>query len=182
MKKMRLGLWATMMLAVLCLFGCSRTETKSPDVADGIRKSLDQAGLHNISVTQDRDKGVVTLTGKVAADGDKAKADSIANSMAAGQVVSDEIAVLPPGAESDARTVNTDLDKAIDKNVDAALIQNGLQKGVRYDVKNGVVTLKGNVNSGSKRAQVEKVTSTVPNVRQVVNELEVRGQKASSTR
>ncbi|HWO32709.1 MAG TPA: BON domain-containing protein, partial [Candidatus Acidoferrum sp.] len=112
----------------------------------------------------------------------KAKAESIANSMAGGQVVSDEIAVLPPGEESDARTVNTDLDKAIDKNVDAALIQSGLQKGVRYEVKNGVVTLKGNVNSGSKRAQVEKVTSRVPNVRQVVNELEVRDQKASSTR
>jgi hyperosmotically inducible periplasmic protein len=110
MKKMRLSLWAAMMLAVLCLCGCSRTETKSPDVADSIRTSLDQAGLHNISVAQDRDKGVVTLTGKVTADGDKAKADSIANSMAGGQVVADEIAVLPPGAESDARTVNTDLD------------------------------------------------------------------------
>src|SRR5580700_8010817 len=70
--------------------------------------------------------------------------------------VSDEIAGTSPGAESDARKVNTDLDKAIDK----SLIQNGLQKGVRYDVKNGVVILKGNVNSGSKRAQVEKVTST----------------------
>ena len=182
MKKMRVGLWVAMMLALLCLFGCSRTETKSPDVADSIRKSLDQAGLHNISVAQDRDKGVVTLTGKVAVDGDKAKADSIANSMAGGQVVSDEIAVLPPGAESDARTVNSDLDKAIEKNVDAALIQNSLQKGVRYEVKNGVVTLKGNVDSGSKRARVEKVTSTVPNVRQVVNELDVRDQKASSTR
>jgi hypothetical protein len=86
----------------------------------------------------------------------------------------------PPGAENDARTANTDLDKAIDKNVDATLIQNGLHKGVRYDVKNGVVTLKGNVNSGSKRARAEKVTSTVPNLRQIVNELEVRDQKASS--
>jgi hypothetical protein len=85
MKKMRLSLWAAMMLAVLCLCGCSRTETKSPDVADSIRTSLDQAGLHNISVAQDRDKGVVTLTGKVTADGDKAKADSIANSMAGGR-------------------------------------------------------------------------------------------------
>jgi osmotically-inducible protein OsmY len=88
---------------------------------------LDQAGLHNISVAQDRDQGAVTLTGKVAAEGYKAKADSIANSMAGGQVVAGETAVLPPGAESDARTVNTDLDKAIAKNVDAALIQSGLQ-------------------------------------------------------
>jgi hypothetical protein len=44
------------------------------------------------------------------------------------------------------------------------------------------VTLKGNVSSGSRHAQVEKVMSTVPNVRQVVNEVEVRDQKASSTR
>lgn len=182
MSKKRFGLMLAAIVAVTSFTGCSRQDTKSPDVADGIRKALDQAGLNKVSVAQDRDKGVVTLKGNVAADGDKAKAESIANSMAGGQVVSDEIAVLPPGAEGDARTVDSDLDKAIDKNVDAVLIQNRLQKGVRYDVKNGVVTLKGEVNSESKRAQVEKITSTVPNVRQVVNELEVKDQKASSTK
>jgi hypothetical protein len=34
---------------------------KSPDVSDNIRNSLDQAGFKNISVKEDRDKGVVTL-------------------------------------------------------------------------------------------------------------------------
>jgi osmotically-inducible protein OsmY len=43
------------------------------------------------------------------------------------------------------------------------------------------VTLTGEVSSQSKRAQVEKVASTVPNVQQVVNELQVKDQKASST-
>jgi hyperosmotically inducible periplasmic protein len=182
MRKLQAGLTFATMLAVLCVVGCDRQDTKSPDVADAIRKSLDQAGLKNVSVAQDRDKGVVTLKGNVAADGDKGRAESIANSLAGGQVVSDEIAVLPPGAESDARTVNSDLDKAIDKNVDAVLVQNRMKKGIRYDVKNGVVTLKGDVNSQAKRAQVEKVTSSVPNVKQVVNELEVKDQKASSSR
>ena len=70
---------------------------------------MDQAGLHNISVAQDRDQGVVTLTGKVAADGDKAKADSIANSMAGGQVVADEIAVLPPGRGKTTRVRRTQI-------------------------------------------------------------------------
>jgi hyperosmotically inducible periplasmic protein len=122
MKKMQLCLWVAMMLAVMCLFGCSRTETKSPDVADSIRKSLDQAGLQ-ISVAQNRDKRVVTLTGKVAADGDNPKADSIANSWQEGRSSQTKLRFFPSVAESDARTVNTDLDKAIDKNVDAALIQ-----------------------------------------------------------
>ena len=89
--------------------------------------------------------------------------------------------MIPPGGESEAKTVNSDLDKGIDKNLDAALIQNKLHKGVKYDVKTGVVTLTGEVNSQSKRAQVEQVASTVPNVRQVVNELQVKDQKASST-
>ena len=90
--------------------------------------------------------------------------------------------MLPAGAESESKTVNSDLDKGIEKNLDAALIQDKLHKGVKYDVKNGVVTLTGEVNSESKRAHVEKVASTVPNVQQVVNELQVKDQKASSTR
>jgi len=36
-------------------------------------------------------------------------------------------------------------------------------------------------NDSAKRAQLEKLASTVPNVRQVVNELQVKDQKATST-
>jgi osmotically-inducible protein OsmY len=52
---------------------------------------------------------------------------------------------------------------------------------VKYDVKNGVITLTGNVSSQSKRALVEKLATTVPNVKQVVNKLEVKNQKATSS-
>ncbi len=181
MKTIILVLTFFMLFAIGMMIGCTNT-TKSPDVADSIRKSLDQSGLKDVSVSQDRDKGVVTLTGHVPADSDKSKAESIAKSIAEGQVVADQIAVLPPGGESDAKLVNSDLDKGIDKNLDAALIQNGLQKGVRYKVKNGVVTLTGDVDSESKRTRVGKVASAVPNVQQVVNDLQVKDQKASSTR
>jgi osmotically-inducible protein OsmY len=47
-------------------------------------------------------------------------------------------------------------------------------------VKNGVITLTGNVKSQSQLDGVEKLASGVPNVRQVVNEREVKNQKASS--
>jgi osmotically-inducible protein OsmY len=133
-------------------------------------------------VAQDRDKGIVTLSGSVPTDGDKSQAESIAKSIATDQVVANQIAVLPPGGESDAKNVNSDLDKGIEKNLDAMLIQNRLQKGVRYKVKSGVVTLTGDVDSESKRARVQKVASTVPNVQQVVNDLQVKDQKASSMR
>jgi len=168
------------LLAVGTLAGCS-AQPKSPDVSDNIRKSLDQAGLKDVKVSQDREKGVVTLDGNVPSDMDKSQADTIAKSIAAGQVVADQIAVVPPAASSDAKTINSDLDKGIEKNLDAALVQNRLNKHVKYDVKSGVVTLTGEVNSQSKRAYAEKVAAAVPNVQQVVNELQVKDQKASST-
>ena len=169
--------------AVLCVaaIGCSKSDTRSPAVANEIRKSLDQSGYKDISVSQDREKGVVTLTGHVGSGVDKQQAEAIAKSMSVGQVVADEIQVLPAGAESDAKAVSSDLDKGIDKNLDAALIQNRLNKDISYDVKNGVVTLKGNVNSEIRRNQAAHIASSVPNVQQVVNELQVKNQKASSS-
>ena len=169
------------LLVIGTLAGCSGGPVKSADVSDTVRQSLDQAGLKDVSVRQDRDKGGVTLGGHVEADVEKSQAESITKSIAAGQVVSNQIAVIPPGVERQAKAVNADLDKGIDKNLDAALIQANLRKGVKYDVKNGVVTLTGEVNSEARRARLESIASRIPNVTQVVNELEVTNQKATST-
>lgn len=171
----------TVLFAAGALAGCSGTSAKSPDVSDSIRSSLDQAGLKDVSISQDRDKGVVTLGGHVEGDGDKLRAEAVAKSFAGGQVVADQIAVVPPGGERDARAMNSDLDEGVEKNLDAALIENKLHDSVEYTVKNGVVTLTGQVNSESKREGAERVASSVPNVQQVVNELQVKDQKASSS-
>ena len=167
-------------VAVGILAGCSHT-VKPPDVAVSIRTALDQAGFKKVSVDQDRDKGVVTLGGQVGADADKAQAEALARSLAGGEVVADQIAVLPMGAESEARTMNSDLDKGIEQNLDAALVAGKLHDGVKYAVKNHVVTLTGEVDSQSKRRAVAGVAASVPNVQQVVNELQVKNQKATSS-
>jgi hyperosmotically inducible protein len=180
MKVRKLFLAVIPVILAGALAGCSDTN-KSPEVTDNIRKSLDQAGYKDVSVSQDREKGVVTLTGTVPAEGDKAQAESIAKSSADSQVVADQISVRPPGNESDAKTVDSDTDKAIEKKLDAVLVKNKLDRGVKYDVKNGVVTLKGDVPSQARRTQVEKLAKTVPDVKQVVNELEVKNQKATAT-
>jgi hyperosmotically inducible protein len=181
MKKFRLSVTMLALLAAGTLAGCSGTPRKSPDVSDSIRKSLDQAGFKDVSVSQDRDKGIVTLGGQVASENDKAQAESLAKSLAGAQVVADQIAVIPAGAEKEAKAVNSDLDAGIEKNLDAALIRNKLHKSVKYDVKSGVVTLTGEVNSQYKRDLAKKVASKVPNVKQVVNDLQVKNQKASSS-
>jgi osmotically-inducible protein OsmY len=182
MKSIRVLFAALALLSIGSLAGCSHDEKKSADVSSDIRKSLDQNNLTSVKVSQDRDNGVVTLTGDVPNDAEKTRAETIAKSVAGTQVVSNQIAVRPEGAESDAKKIDSDLDKAIEKNLDAVLIEHKLNKDVKYDVKNGVVTLKGDVNSASKRSQVEKLATTVPNVKQVVNELQVKGQKATSSK
>jgi hyperosmotically inducible periplasmic protein len=169
-----------LILTMACGFACTN-KAKAPDVSASVRQALDQAGLRDVSVTQDRDQNVVTLTGNVATDSEKTQAESIARSIAGNQVVSNEIGVRPAGNESTAKKVDSDLDQGIDKNVDAALVQRKLDHDVRFDVKNGVVTLQGSVTSESQRAAVEKIVAQVPNVKQVVNKLEVKDQKATST-
>ena len=89
--------------------------------------------------------------------------------------------MIPVGIEKQAKAVNSDLDEGIEKNLDAALIQNKMHDNVKYAVKSAVVTLTGEVNSEEKRTRAEIVATAVPNVKQVVNDLQVKNQKASSS-
>lgn len=169
---------SAVVLAVAGLVGCA--SNPAPDVSGKVRDSLKQAGLNDVTVSQNRDKGVVTLGGNVAQDADKLRAEQIAKQVAAGQVVADEIAVLPPNDRSAAKSVNSDLDKGIEANLDAALTQANI-KGVSHSTKNGVVTLKGDLETPALRANVERLATGVPNVQQVVNEIDVKNQRATSS-
>ena len=169
-------------IAIALTLACSDRPPKAPDVSSDVRHALDEAGFKDVSVSQDRDKGVVALTGSVASEDDKARAESITRSIAGMQVVSNEIGVRPTDDKSTAKRVDSDLDSGIDKNLEAKLVQHRLKRDVRYDVTNGVVTLKGSVPSESQRSSVEKLAHDVPNVKQVVNEIEVTHQKATSSR
>jgi|SRR5438270_4286875 len=169
------------LIALALTLACS-DHAKAPDVTSNVRHALDQAGLNDVRVKQDRDKGVVTLSGNVQNDDDKSRAESVAKSVAGSEVIANEIGVRPNGDQGTARKVDSDLDSGIDKNLDAMLVEHKLNQDVRYDVNNGVVTLKGDVPSQSQRDSVQKLTQQVPNVKQVVNELEVKHQKATSTK
>jgi hyperosmotically inducible protein len=179
-RKLSVALFA--LLAVGMLTACTTEAAKSPELTATIRTALDQAGLKSVSVSQNREKGIVTLSGQVASEGDKAQAEQLAKSLAGEQVVADQIAVVPVGMEADAKVVNADLDKGIAVNLDAALIQSKMHDAVKYDVKNAVVTLSGEVASPVLRDDAEKVALGVPNVKQVVNDLQVKNQKARSSK
>jgi BON domain len=167
------------MFAVLIgLAGCS-SQTKSADVKDTIQGSLKAAGLKDVSVSQDREKGVVTLGGHVDSQEDKDRAESLAKAAAVGQVVANEIGLQPPGSAKIAKEVSADLDDAIDKNLDATFKSAGL-KGVKHATKNGVVTLSGSVPADATRTQAEVAAKQIQNVQQVVNEIQTTLNRATS--
>ncbi|MGB6193337.1 MAG: BON domain-containing protein [Terracidiphilus sp.] len=178
MKKARLHVIFLTLLVIGTTVG--RFSAKAPTASDNIRKALDQAGLKDVTVSEDRDKGIVTLGGQVAGQTDKSQAESLAKSFAGGEVVADQVAVIPAGAEKETKAMDSDLDQGIEKNLDASLIENQMHHDVQYSVKNGVVTLTGEVNSQNRRTLAEKVATGVPNVLQVVNNLQVKNQKATS--
>jgi osmotically-inducible protein OsmY len=47
-----------------------------------------------------------------------------------------------------------------------------IQNEMHDNVKSGVVSLTGQVNSHAKREHAEKLAASVPNVKQVVNDLQ----------
>ncbi len=168
-------------LASLLLFaaiGCSSNKASTPDVKDQVSKALDNAGYKDVKVAVNHDKELVTVSGDVKSEEDKNRAGELAKSAAQGYVISNEIGIRPEGVEHDARRIDSNVDDAIKKDFKAVIIAHRLEKQhIRFDAKNGVLTLKGDVDSPDQRAEVEKLAASVPNVQQVVNELDVKGGK-----
>lgn len=177
------NLMATLAASLLCVaIGCTANKANTPDVKDQVSKALANSGYKDVKVATNNDKQLVTLTGDVKTQEDKDKAEDVAKSAATGFVVSNEIGVRPEGVEGDAKKIDSNIDSAIEKDFKAVIIANRLEKQhIRFDAKNGVLTLKGDVDTAGQRQQVEKLAASVPNVQQVVNELDVKGAKRKSS-
>lgn len=175
-------LFGSLLLAsALFIAGCTSTPPVSADVKDNAEKALSSAGLTTVTISQDRDKGVLTLSGNVATEADKQKAADAVKTVSGTYVIANEIGVRPEGFAKEATKIDSSLDTAIEKNFEAIMVAQKLVKNVKYESKNSVLTLTGEVNSQSKRSDVERMAAGVPNVKQVVNNLQVKGQKATST-
>ena len=171
-----MAILASLLLAAA--IGCSTNKANTPDVKDQVSRALDNPNYKDVKVAVNNDKQVVTLSGDVKTQEDKARAEELAKNAAAGFVVSNEIGVRPEGVEGEAKKIDSNLDDAIEKDFKAVIVANRLEKQhISFDAKNGVLTLKGDVDTPRQREQVEKLAAGVPNVQQVVNELDVKGAK-----
>ena len=158
---------------VLSTASCTQ-RAKNVSYKDGVKKALEQADYKDVTVDEDSNKNTVTLGGKLHSENAKQQASEVAQSASGGRTIVNQISVEPVGVESEARKIESNTDDAIEKNYKAQLIAKGLDKqDIRFDAKNGVLTLKGSVKDVRQREVAEQVASSVPNVAQVVNQIEV---------
>jgi hyperosmotically inducible periplasmic protein len=168
-------------LALAMLVGCSQQRANAPAAKDQVEAALNQNNLGDVKVAEDRDKGVITLSGNVKSDEDKQRAESLAKQAAPGRVIANEVGVRPAGAESTASKVDSNTDDAIENHMKALIAANNWNdQHIRFNAKNGVLTLKGDVDTPQQRASVEKEAANIPGVMQVVNELQVKGNAKSN--
>lgn len=184
MQRIRLIAALTALFLLVGIIGCSQQKANAPSYKDSVKQALDNAGYKDVDVDEDRDKGVLTLKGKVGTEEDKTAAEQAAKSAAPGVVVANEISIEPKGFEREAQKIESSMDDAIENNFKAAIVGNKLEdQHIRYEAKNGVLTLEGDVDTSALRQKAEKLAASVPNVTQVVNKLEVKkGKTQASTR
>jgi len=169
---------ALLMGGAMVIAGCNKTH---PDEKDAVTNALKNNNLGAVDVSQDRDKGVMTLKGDVASDNDKSQAESLARQAAPDYTVANEIGVRPP-QEANAGSVAANLDSAIEDNFKAAIKahENLDDQSIHASAKNGTLKITGSVKTAAQKKEVSTLAKQVPNVQQVVNELEVKPGKHSS--
>ena len=176
-----MALLAATLMSVTLFVACNNS-TQHPDVKDAVNSAMTSNNLGVVNVSQDRDKGVITLTGDVDSADKKAQAQSVAQQAAPGYAISNELGVRPVGAEGQAKAVDSNLDSAIQDNYKAALKEhkNLDDQSISYDAKNGTLVLKGSVKTEAQRKEANKLAKDVPNVKEVVNEIAVKPTKHST--
>ena len=152
-----------------------------PDAKGAVSDTLKAHSLDKVNVSQDRDKGVMTLKGDVASENDKQEAENLSKQAAPGYTIANEIGVRPPDANN-AGAVASKLDSAIEDNFKASIKahRNLDDQSIRASSKNGTIVITGSVKTTAQKTEVSKLAKDVPNVQQVVNELEVKPNKHST--
>ena len=171
---------AALLAGLMVVAGCRNSN--HPDEKSAVNDALKNNNLSAVSVSQDREKGIMTLKGNLDSQELKNQAENVAKQAAPDYTVADEIGVRPPG-ENEAGSVASNLDSAIEDNFKAMIKAhaNLNDQSISGSAKNGTLVLKGSVKTAKQKKEAEDLAKKVPNVQQVVNELEVKPGKHSTT-
>jgi len=170
-------------LAGACLLAGCNSGPKYPNSKPNVTSSLAQDDLKNLTIKQDRNRGVITLRGTVASQEQKLQAEDIAKSAAPKYSITDETTVVP--TSSSAPPVPSTVVAATPSQTDVRIQQEFNQKvklhhslarpgnTITGTSTNGDLVITGKVRTKSEKREVEKLAKSIPHVQQVEDDLRV---------
>ncbi len=163
----------------LSVSGCSHSG--HPDKRMAVYNALDQHDLRSVNVSQDRLAGTMTLSGIVGSNDNKQTAAQVAQQAAPGYSIVDHLQVQNAGLVSEIKAAQKDvrLDTAIEHHYKSTLAAHKDLKGIHYSAYNQILTLKGSVKTYKERQEAEDLAKKVPQVQQVINDIQINGGKPS---
>jgi osmotically-inducible protein OsmY len=162
------------MTAAPMVTGCNKT-AGNPDYEGRVKDSLKTAKIDDVKANWKADEKALHLSGEVENAADKARAEELAQQVVgtSGRVVNE---VKVEGANMD------EVDKRIEKDLDASFKEDDQwdkdHLDLTFHAKAGVVTIKGDAPSQAVKDRVTAKVRTVPGVTDVVNDLEIKPEKA----
>jgi osmotically-inducible protein OsmY len=155
-------------------FAGACAERDKPDYQARVNDNLKSAKLDDVRADWKADEQTLHLRGEVEQASDKARAEELAKQVVgtSGRVVNE---VTVEGSNADA------VDDRIEKQLDAMFKEDDEfdrdKLDLNFDAKAGVVTITGDAPSQAVKARVGQKVHAVDGVKDVVNNLEVKGEK-----
>jgi hyperosmotically inducible protein len=170
---------SVLLASTIAFVGCGHGH---PDDQAAVYSSLGKNDLRSVTVSQDRDKGTITLKGIVASPTEKQKAEQVARQAAPGYSIVDRMEVKNLGLQGELKAAQKDarLDSAIEDHYKDTIEAHRDLKNIKYSAYNQTLTLRGSVKTYKEREEAEDLARKVPQVQKVVNEIQIQnGNKPS---
>jgi hyperosmotically inducible periplasmic protein len=167
---MKLSFIAIAAALLISLTGCERRSATDATVTTSVKNKLAADPTTSAArINVDTSNGVVTLSGAVPTAAEKAEAERIArNTQGVTQVVNN--ITVERGESANGGTLS---DAAILTSIKSQLVANGII-GTNVDVKNGEVTITGEVDNAQEKSKAELIARQASGVKSVKNQLTIK--------
>jgi hyperosmotically inducible periplasmic protein len=167
---MKLSFIALSAALVISLAGCERRSASDTTVTTAVKNKLAADPTTSAAkIDVDTSNGVVTLSGNVPTAAEKAEAERLArNTQGVTQVINNISVERGEGANGGMLG-----DTAILTSIKSQFATNGIF-GTNVDVKNGEVTITGEVDNALEKSKAEEIARKTSGVKSVKNQLTIK--------
>lgn len=162
------------LISVLCVTLAVGACERQPDPTEAANQALEQSNIAGAKVEWDGEARIAHLRGTVESTTDRTRAEDVVESAVGttGRVLN-ELTVRGLNEDTaddlDGR-IRSAIDDMIDR--DASLAD----RDIDVEVTNGVVTVKGEVQSLAEKARITEIIGAAPGVKDMANAVEVKSQ------